>query len=183
MKPYIIKTHFRFEACREEEWGSAKIIHFDISLAWRVSARTGDPFMQAGHYEDLHLAGFESSYCLDMEDFAMAGVPLVHRSRNYFRIGNERRKIKIAGYGSGGNIFWDSYAIHPASAPHLLNFLRRQKIFSPSEWSVEFIDQVWRRRQTLNRQFIAQWCASQVRWQLYNNPDYSAEFSNWRQQL
>lgn len=155
-----IKRYFPFDICCDLDARPDEMIQFTIGFSWLI--HTFSP-----NWQTTQLLHAESCFCRDDDGLEMVGLPVRHAKHFHpvFRLGprNNQRSFKYLCTGSGGNMYWESYHLRKASEPHLFNYLRRQKLFSLSEWDCGFVDEVWRRRRSIDREFLDDWGRQQVK--------------------
>jgi hypothetical protein len=159
-----IQTRLSFDLCFNDPDGD-RLSAFEVNFHWRVPAYDNrerfELLLQAHDWmqmDDL-CAGLKTRYSHGSKG-----------TRLHLGSGRRRRVFKIAATGSGGNMYWETVVPTIAAAPHLINFLRRQKNFAPTEWDDTFRGRVWLSRRSVDRcllrgfggEFVHEWLHRQA---------------------
>lgn len=132
-QPMPNTARLEFHVCHSDP-NSNEVVGFDIYLATEE--------------DQEQMLGIESRFV----DEDWNNVPLFterfikHGTRLTLRHKKRRLSLPVIGSGSGGNWYWEVYLIPARCWPYLLNWLRRLKGLSRTEWDTEFFNTIWRHR-------------------------------------
>lgn len=138
------QSYFEVHFCFTEPGGNV-VQAFEIHFVWkfpecRPGVLDGELMLlrseAAGYDESWEPVGF-------VVRFSKFGARLwLGPARN-------RNRYRVVAAGSGGNWHWETVRFAWQDAPHVFNWLRRQKNFSKAEWGEEFMT-VWESRRVLD---------------------------------
>ena len=156
---FKIQSTLQVHVCFQEQ-GGCEVIAFDLYHNWRLpECRNLDGENMVLRMESNRLAED------DLDNWDMVGFSLRYLcGMKKVKLGTGKRALRVPflSQGSGGNIYWDVIVFPLARLPHVLNWLRRQRNFSKSEWQENFMP-LWQSRRALDAVALRRWMMAEIR--------------------
>lgn len=156
-----VRQAFDLHVCYDDPNGD-QVVAFDVYHRWSL------PECRPGTlYGNDFVVRCECRYWreLDNDDLQPVGVSLHYtRGQNKvrFRQGRKTYRFRFTGTASGGNCYWEIIRFPFSRQPHVLNWLRRTRLFRDSEWLTEF-ESIWRSPRPLTVERLHDFGAALVR--------------------